>query len=168
MKKSIKFKMLMLTVVTLLLSSFGVAQTNVIKTDMLQRYGFDTNINKTKREVRTLDRQCVKLDLTIYIDNQLKESDDYKLTISNVTAKFYPAPLETSNKFIVYLNFDAEYEIEVSHIGYTSKKIKVNTNAPYDNWYLISQIRLNKEPHKPYVGEIKYNEKKQTFETIKI
>lgn len=176
MKNLITLKMLILTAVTLLFSNNNVAQSViqhdskelVTKTNMLQRYGFDTNDNKTKKELRTLDRQCVKLDMTIYIDNQLKESDSYKLTISNVTAKFYPVPLESSNQFIVYLNFDTEYEIEVSHAGYTSKKIKVNTNAPYDNWYLITQVRLDKSPYKPYVGEIKYNNKKQTFETVKI
>lgn len=176
MKNLVTFKMLILTALTLIFSNITVSQTIakhdskelLVKTNMIQRYGFDTNDNKTKKELRTLDRQCVKLDMTVYIDNQLKDSDGYKLTISNITAKFYLVPLESSNQFIVYLNFDTEYEIEVSHPGYTSKKIKVNTNAPYDNWYLIAQVRLDKSPYKPYVGEIKYNNKKQTFETVKI
>lgn len=182
MKKLINFKILMLTVCIMLFSNSYIAQTAETKPiaeskarqiffdrmATLQKQGFDTNADKTRKEIKALDKLCVKLDITVYIDNQLKESEDYLVTITNISINYHPVPLSSHNKFVVYLNFDQEYEIEITHKGCDSKKIYVNTNAPYDNWYLVTQFRLKKGSRGTInAGSIKYNDKKQTFESIR-
>lgn len=131
-----------------------------------QMTGYDTNLNKTRKEIRELDRENIKLDLTIYLDNQLKGSNGFIITINCLTQKF-TSQLVGSNNFLLYLHYDSEYLISFTHRGYNTKKIYVNTNCPYDNWYLITQIKLQGKSNSiDMAGKIFYSDSLQNFKAL--
>ena len=48
------------------------------------------------------------------------------------------------------------------------KTILIDTNAPIDNWYIVSGINLNsKKTNRVLAGGIKYDKKAQTFKKFK-
>lgn len=128
--------------------------------------GFDTNMFKTKAQLKELDKQKIKLDLTLTIDNQLVQTT-YTLDIINYNTGVLTT-IEVSNKFVLYLDYGNEYEISVSTNNTNTKAILVNTDAPYDNWYIISAIGLSSNSsNKIVAGGIRYDHKLQTFTKTK-
>ena len=124
--------------------------------------GFDTNMFKTKAQLKELDKQKIKLDLTLTIDNQLVQTT-YTLDIINYNTGVLTT-IEVSNKFVLYLDYGNEYEISVSTNNTNTKAILVNTDAPYDNYYIITSIGLTSFSNtKIFAGGIKYDLKKNTF-----
>lgn len=128
--------------------------------------GFDTNMNKTKHEIRVLGRENIQLELSVYIDNKLKADENYLITIQSLTQNF-TTTVPGSNQFILYLHYDNEYILSFTHKGCNTRKIYVNTSAPYDNWHLITQIKLQTKSNEvAMVGKILYDEKIQNFKAI--
>jgi hypothetical protein len=157
MKESMKIKLLLAGLIIVLMTACAVAQP-----------GFDTNTNKTRRELKQLSQKTIKIDLSITIDNKLIEDTSYVLNIVN-----YNTGIETqakvSNKFILFLDYNTEFEVSMSYKGTNMKTIIVNTKAPEDeNWYIITGIDLStKNNNRILAGSLKYDDKTQSFKKYK-
>ena len=156
MKKTI-YGLLILTFIMMV--SCAIAQNET---------GFDTSYNKTKKEIMKLDNLNIKLDLSITIDNKTINDTSFVLTIVNRTTN-YITHIKVSNKFILFLDYDTIFDVSLSYEGTNMKTIIVDTNAPEDNWYIISGINLSKvDKHNIIAGGIKYDKELQTFKKYKI
>jgi len=155
MKKTI-YGILIITLILMFSSLF--AQNNT---------GFDTNINKTSKQLRQLDNRTIKLDLAIRVDNKDIYDTCYVLNIVNYnTGKL--TTMKVSNKFIIYLDYNQEFEISVNYKGTNTKTIIVDTDAPIDNWYIISGIHLETtNNNRILAGGIRFDHKLQTFKKYK-
>lgn len=130
--------------------------------------GFDTNYEKTKKEIMQLSNLNIKLDLAITVDDKTINDTSFILTIVNRTTKCI-TDIKVSNKFILFLTYDTVFDISLSYKGTNMKTIIVDTNAPEDNWYIISGINLSKvDKHNIIAGGIKYDKELQTFKKYKI
>ena len=157
MKESVKTKLLLIGLLIVLMTACAVAQTA----------GFDTNQLKSKRELRSLDREKVKLDLTVKIDNKSVQDTLYILTVYNFDTESFMRT-HVSNNFVLYLDFDNQFEISVSYKGTNVKVINIDTEAPIDNWYILADVNLNTNNNKRIVaGGIKFDKNLQTFKKYK-
>ncbi len=129
--------------------------------------GYDTSIDKTRKEMKQLSKENIKLDLTIYVDNAIiNEKEEFHIEVNCVTQNF-TSNFVGSNKFILYLNYDNEYMISFTKKGCSTKKIYVNTRCPYDDWYIITQVKLQKKSDKNIMaGKIWYSDSLQTFKAL--
>jgi hypothetical protein len=156
MKQSIQIKLLVLGLLIVLFSACAFAQQ-----------GFDTNMFKTKSQLKQLDKGKIKLDLAILVDNKEINDTSYTLNIVNYNTGILTTML-VSNKFILYLDYNNQYEISVSYKNTNTKAIIVDTDAPYDNWYIISGISLTSNSNNRILaGGIRYDGKLQTFKKYK-
>lgn len=156
MKQSTQIKLLVLGLLIVLFSACAFAQQ-----------GFDTNMFKTKSQLKQLDRGKIKLDLSILVDNQEINDTPYVLNIVNYNTGLL-STMKVSNKFILYLDYSNQYEISVSYNNTNTKAIIVDTDAPYDNWYIISGISLTSNSNtRILAGGIRYDNKLQTFKKYK-
>lgn len=157
MKESVKTKLLLAGLIIVLMATCAVAQS-----------GFDTNVNKTRRELKQLSQKTIKIDLSITIDNKSIDDTSYVLNIVN-----YNTGIETnvnvSNKFILFLDYNSEFEVSMSYKRTNMKTIIVNTKAPEDeNWYIITGIDLStKNNNRILAGNLKYDNKTQSFKKYK-
>ncbi len=158
MKQSILTKLLLIGLLIVAITACSFAQTNI---------GFDTNINKTNKQLKWLDNKTIKLDLAIKVDNKDIYDTTYVLNIVNYnTGKL--TTMNVSNKFIIYLDYNQEFEISVNYKGTNTKTIIVDTEAPDDNWYILSGIHLETtNSNRILAGGIKYDRKLQTFKKYK-
>jgi hypothetical protein len=157
MKESVKIKLLVTGLLIVLMTACAVAQTA----------GFDTNQLKSKKELRSLDREKVKLDLTVKIDNKSVQDTSYILTIYNFDTESFMRT-HVPNNFVLYLDFDNQFEISVSYKGTNIKVINIDTEAPIDNWYILADVNLNTNNNKRIVaGGIKFDKNLQTFKKYK-
>jgi len=132
-----------------------------------QTSGFDTNINKTRKEIKELEKGNVKFDIDVTIDNKSIKDTSYMLDIVNYNTGVV-TNLTVSNNFILFLDYNTEFEVSVSYKGANMKTILIDTNAPVDNWYITSGINLNsKKTNRVLAGGIKYDKKAQTFKKFK-
>jgi len=139
MKESVKIKLLITGLLIVLMTACAVAQTNKV----------------------------VKLDLTIKIDNQEIPDTSYLLDIVNYNTGILTS-VKSSSNFILSLDYNTEFEISVSYKGTNTKTIMINTEAPIDNWYIISSINLNTTNNKKILaGGIKYDTLLKTFKKYK-
>jgi hypothetical protein len=112
-------------------------------------------------------QKSVRLELTIKVDNIEIPDTSYVLDIINYNT-FVDTHVKVSNVFILYLDYNTEFEISVSYKGTNIKSIIVNTTAPEDDWYVISIINLNTDNNKRIlIGGIKYDEELETFKKYK-
>ena len=156
MKQAIQIKLLVLGLLIVLFSACAFAQQ-----------GFDTNMFKTKAQLKQLDKGKIKLDLTILVDNKEINDTSYVLNIVNYNTGLL-STIKVSNKFVLYLDYSNQYEISVSYNNTNTKAIIVDTDAPYDNWYIISGISLTSNSNtRILAGSIRYNGKLQTFKKYK-
>lgn len=157
MKESVKIKLLLTGLLIVLMTACAVAQTA----------GFDTNQLKSKKELRLLDREKVKLDLTVKIDNKCVQDTLYILTVYNFDTEEFVKTYVTDN-FVLYLDYDNQFEISVSYKGTNIKVINIDTEAPIDNWYILADVNLNTNNNKRIVaGGIKFDKNLQTFRKYK-
>lgn len=156
MKKTNQIKLLIIGLLVILFSSCAFAQQ-----------GFDTNLLKTKTQLKQLDKKTIKLDLAIIVDNQVIEDTMYQMDIVNYnTGKL--TSFNVPNKIILYLEYSNQYEISVHYKNCNTKTILVDTDAPYDNWYIISGISLNSNSNvRILAGGIRFDNKLQTFKKYK-
>ena len=132
-----------------------------------QTSGFDTNINKTRKQIKELEKGNVKFDIDVTIDNKSIEDTSYLLDIVNYNTGVV-TNLTVSNNFVLFLDYDTEFEVSVSYKNTNMKTILIDTNAPVDNWYIESGINLNsKKTNRVLAGGIKYDKKTQTFKKFK-
>ena len=156
MKQSIQIKLLILGLLIVLFSACAFAQQ-----------GFDTNMFKTKSQLKQLDKGKIKLDLAILVDNKEINDTSYTLNIVNYNTGILTTML-VSNKFILYLDYSNQYEISVSYKNTNTKAIIVDTDAPYDNYYIITGILLSSNSNtRILAGGIRYDGKLQTFKKYK-
>lgn len=157
MKDAIKLKLLVIGLLIVLFSACSFAQS-----------GFDTNLFKSKKEIRQLDKETIKLDLSITIDNQVINDTMYTLEVYNKTTKDKHI-LNVSNKFILYLKYNSEFEVSIKYNNTSMKTIYIDTEASYNNWYIITSINLKSNSNENIIaGGIRYNGKLQTFEKYKL
>lgn len=152
MKQSILTKLLLigLLIVGISACSFG-------------QQGFDTNLFKTKSQLKQLDKGKIKLDLSIYVDNQTIQDTCYTLNIVNYNTGVLTS-IQVSNKFVLYLDYSNQYEVSISYKNSNTKAIIVDTEAPYDNYYIITSITLTTNSNRRLLaGGIRYDLKKNTF-----
>jgi len=157
MKKSVKIKLLVTGLLIVLMTACAVAQTA----------GFDTSKLKSKKELNLLDREKVKLDLSVKIDNECIKDTSYILTVYNFDTEEFVKTYVTDN-FVLYLDFDNQFEISVSYKGTNIKVINIDTEAPYDNWYIKADVNLNtNNNNRILAGGIKYDTLLKTFKKYK-
>ena len=112
-------------------------------------------------------QNTVKLDLTIKINNYEIPDTSYVLNIVNYNTGVLTS-VKASSNFILYLDYNSEFEISVSYKGTNTKVITINTKAPIDDWYIISSINLNTNNNKRILaGGIKYDTLLKTFKKYK-
>ena len=112
-------------------------------------------------------QNTVKLDLTIKINNYEIPDTSYVLDIVNYNTGVVTS-VKASSNFILYLDYNSEFEISVSYKGTNTKVITINTKAPIDDWYIISSINLNTNNNKRILaGGIKYDTLLKTFKKYK-
>ena len=157
MTESVKIKLLVTGLLIVLMTACAVAQTA----------GFDTNKLKSKRELRLLDKEKIKLDLSVKINNECIKDTSYILTVYNFDTEEFVKTYVTDN-FVLYLDYDNQFEISVCYKGTNIKVITIDTEAPYDNWYIKADVNLNTNNNKRIVaGGIKFDKNLQTFRKYK-
>lgn len=148
---------------------YGLLITSLVLmfSQLFAQQGFDTNMFKTKSQLRQLDKGKIKLDLSILVDNQSIDDTSYVLNIVNYNNGMITT-MHVSNKFVLYLDYNNQYEISVCYNNTNTKAILVDTDAPYDNWYIITGISLTSNSDtRILAGGIKYDGKSQTFKKYK-
>ncbi len=158
MKQSILTKLLLIGLIVVAVTACANAQNNS---------GFDTNINKTNKQLKQLDYRTIKLDLAIKVDNKDIYDTCYVLNIVNYNTGLLTT-IKVSNKFVLYLEYNQEFEISINYKGTNTKAIIVDTDAPIDNWYIISGVHLETtNNNRILAGGIRYDTKLQTFKKYK-
>jgi|JI10StandDraft_1071094.scaffolds.fasta_scaffold992035_1 hypothetical protein len=158
MKQSTMTKLLLIGLLIVVATACSFAQNNS---------GFDTNINKTNKQLKQLDYRTIKLDLAIKVDNKDIYDTCYVLNIVNYNTGLLTT-VKVSNKFVLYLEYNQEFEISVNYKGTNTKTIIVDTDSPVDNWYIISGIHLETtNSNRILAGGIRYDTKLQTFKKYK-
>jgi len=156
MKQSILTKLLLIGLLIVGITACSFAQQ-----------GFDTNLFKTKAQLKQLDKGKIKLELSIIVDNQSIEDTCYTLNIVNYNTGILTS-IQVSNKFVLYLDYSNQYEISVCYKNSNTKAIIVDTEAIYDNWYIITSISLiSNSKDRILAGAIRYDQKSNTFKKYK-
>lgn len=156
MKQSIQIKLLVLGLLIVLVSACSFAQQ-----------GFDTNMFKTKSQLKQLDKGKIKLDLSIIVDEKVIEDTCYTLNIVNYNTGILTS-MQVSNKFVLYLDYSNQYEVSVCYKNSNTKAIIVDTEAQYNNWYIITSISLtSNSKDRILAGAIRYDQKSDTFKKYK-
>lgn len=156
MKQSILTKLLLIGLLIVVISACSFGQQ-----------GFDTNLFKTKSQLKQLDKGKIKLDLSIYVDNQIIQDTSYTLNIVNYNTGILTS-MQVSNKFVLYLDYSNQYEVSISYKNSNTKAILVDTEALYDNWYIITSISLtSNSKDRILAGAIRYDQKSNTFKKYK-
>lgn len=156
MKQSTQIKLLVLGLLIVLVSACSFAQQ-----------GFDTNLFKTKAQLKQLDKGKIKLDLSIIVDEKVIEDTCYTLNIINYNTGILTS-MQVSNKFVLYLDYSNQYEVSVCYKNSNTKAIIVDTEAQYNNWYIITSISLtSNSKDRILAGAIRYDQKSDTFKKYK-
>lgn len=156
MKQSTQIKLLVLGLLIVLVSACSFAQQ-----------GFDTNLFKTKSQLKQLDKGKIKLDLTINVDNQLIKDTNYVLNIVNYNTGLLTT-MKVSEHFVLYLDYSNQYEVSIQYVNSNTKAIIVDTDAQYNNWYIITSISLtSNSKDRILAGAIRYDQKSNTFKKYK-
>lgn len=156
MKQSTQIKLLVLGLLIVLISACSFAQQ-----------GFDTNLFKTKAQLKQLDKGKIKLDLSIIVDEKVIEDTCYTLNIVNYNTGILTS-MQVSNKFVLYLDYSNQYEVSVCYKNSNTKAIIVDTEAQYNNWYIITSILLtSNSKDRILAGAIRYDQKSDTFKKYK-
>lgn len=156
MKQSTQIKLLVLGLLIVLISACSFAQQ-----------GFDTNLFKTKSQLKQLDKGKIKLDLSIIVDEKVIEDTCYTLNIVNYNTGILTS-MQVSNKFVLYLDYSNQYEVSVCYKNSNTKAIIVDTEAQYNNWYIITSISLtSNSKDRILAGAIRYDQKSDTFKKYK-
>lgn len=156
MKQSTQIKLLVLGLLIVLVSACSFAQQ-----------GFDTNLFKTKAQLKQLDKGKIKLDLSIIVDEKVIEDTCYTLNIVNYNTGILTS-MQVSNKFVLYLDYSNQYEVSISYKNSNTKAIIVDTEAQYNNWYIITSISLtSNSKDRILAGAIRYDQKSDTFKKYK-
>lgn len=144
-----------------------IASLVLMFSQLFAQQGFDTNMYKTKSQLKQLDKGKIKLDLSIIVDEKVIEDTCYTLNIVNYNTGILTS-MQVSNKFVLYLDYSNQYEISVCYKNTNTKAIIVDTDAPFDNWYIISGISLNSNSNvRILAGSIRFDNKLQTFKKYK-
>ena len=88
-----------------------------------QTSGFDTNINKTRKQIKELEKGNVKFDIDVTIDNKTVKDTAYLLDIVNYNTGVV-TNLTVSNNFVLFLDYDTEFEVSVSYKNTNMKSYK--------------------------------------------
>jgi hypothetical protein len=148
---------------------YGILITSLVLmfSQLFAQQGFDTNMYKTKSQLKQLDKGKIKLDLSIIVDEKVIEDTCYTLNIVNYNTGILTS-MQVSNKFVLYLDYSNQYEVSVCYKNSNTKAIIVDTDAPFDNWYIISGISLNSNSNvRILAGSIRFDNKLQTFKKYK-
>lgn len=144
---------------------YGVLITSLVLmfSQLFAQQGFDTNLLKTKSQLKQLDKGKIKLDLSIIVDEKVIEDTCYTLNIVNYNTGILTS-MQVSNKFVLYLDYSNQYEVSVCYKNSNTKAIIVDTDAPFDNYYIITGISLvSNSNSRILAGGIKYDNIKNTF-----
>jgi hypothetical protein len=113
-------------------------------------------------------QSTLKLDLSVLIDNKSIKNKSYNMIITNNTTHI-TNEYTIKSKHIMDLEFNTEYTITVYADNTNSKTIYLNTNAPEEDWYIITGFILSENKDNNIIaGGIKYNNKLKTFESYKL
>lgn len=156
MKQFIQSKLLLIILIILLFSNYSQAQIS-----------FDTNINKTNRQIKNLDNVYLKFKIDVLVD-QKETSDSTTLTIHDLSYNVKTV-ITVGKGFILYLAYNVNYDISFNKPNSNTKVIYIDTDAPYSNWIIDTSVNLqtsNCDIIK--VGGMRYNLLKDTFEKYKL
>lgn len=111
----------------------------------------------------TVKADLIDFDIQIKVDKQLK-TDKYQIQVINMDTK-QESNLIVDNNFVIQLDYNTQYKVSVSGHNTNTKTIFIDTNAPKDDWYIISGFELKSDSNiKIIAGGIRYNKKTKTFE----
>lgn len=136
MKEAIKIKLLLLGIMIVLLSACALGQIN---------------------------EKIIRLDISVKIDNEEINDTSYVLNLFNYSTK-KSTNYRIANNFVLYLDYNTKFKISVNHALTNTKTIIIDTEAPIDNWYIITGLELTKHNTTHILaGSIKYDNKYKTF-----
>jgi hypothetical protein len=157
MKESVKIKLLFISLMLIVMSACAFAQQS----------GFDTNISKTRSQLKQLEKTKIKLDLSVFVDDQSIDDTSYVLNIVNYNNGVLTS-MHVSNKFVLFLDYSTEYEISINYKNTNTKVIIVNTEATYNNWYIVTSVALTSGVNdRILAGGIKFDYELNTFKKYK-
>jgi hypothetical protein len=125
--------------------------------------GFNINLGKSRKQIRQFDKESVKLDLIITVCSIEIQDTTFMLEIYNRTTNDLKRMM-VSNRFILYLEYDMDFDMTISYKNAGKKTIHVATGACFENWHIMSSINLDHSDKDSIIGGFRYNEKLQTFE----
>lgn len=144
MKQAIQTKLLLLGVMVILFSVSMVGQSPL-------------------PILPSVKKQLIDFDIQIKVDKQLK-NEKYQIQMINMDTK-QETNLIVDNNFVLQLDYNMQYKVSVSGHNTSTKTIFIDTNAPQDDWYIISGFELKSDTDiKTIAGGIRYNKKSKTFE----
>lgn len=106
----------------------------------------------------------IVLDIQVFVNDKIIVDSTYLLDIINLTTEVY-SRINTSNNFELTLNYNTMYEISIGYKGTNVKVITIDTNAPRDNWYIKTPVKLQTSRKKKRIiaGRLVYDYNIKTF-----
>lgn len=108
----------------------------------------------------------IKMLFMVYLNEKAIESDQIIIELTNIKTKSAHT-VTTTNSFCTYLKRNEMFAIKLTHPGYNSKTILVNTKSPNngDTWEINVSMYLYTDRPDEYVGVLYYNDRTDNFET---
>jgi len=144
-----------------------VIVASLMLTEAFGQNRFDSALNKVENIKKSnIDTDTdIKMVFNVYLDNVSKETAGVIIQITDIKSGNI-STMSINQSFSVYLRHDKMYCIKISHTGYNSKTILVNTKAPYNNtWEINTGMYLYSDRPDEMAGVLYYNPKIDNFES---
>jgi hypothetical protein len=126
---------------------------------------FTTGIKAQSAKYAT--SKFINIELNISLDGSHKKDTSYQVNVKNLTLQ-QETTLHTACKTMLHLDYNAQYEITISHTGYSAKVIELDTEAPVDKWLIMADVNLdNKNKQTVHAGKITFDPGSKTFKPVK-
>ena len=113
------------------------------------------------------DSKHINLELSISLNGAHKKDNAYQVNIKNMTSH-KEETINTSTKTSLQLDYNSQYEITVTHNGYNTKIVELDTEAPEDKWLIMADVSLNNKDHNTvHAGKISFDKEARTFKPVK-
>ncbi len=114
-----------------------------------------------------VDSKHINLELSISLNGAHKKDTAYHVSIKNITLN-KEETIHTSGKANFQLEYNVQYEITVSHNGFNTKIVELNTEAPVDKWLIMADVSLNnKDKQIIKAGKIAFDKGSKTFKPVR-
>ncbi len=114
-----------------------------------------------------VDSKHINLELSISLNGAHKKDTAYHVSIKNITLNKEES-IHTSGKATLQLEYNAKYEIVVTHNGCNTKIVELDTDAPIDQWLIMADVSLSsKDQNVIKAGKIAFDSQSRTFKPVK-